>query len=84
MRCTVVRDMIAFSFACSFKEQCALYWPNNDEGLVQVGAYVMRVETEVEKESGLILREVTLTNLKVRNDTLSIPLHLLIYMYWCQ
>ena len=54
------------SFACSFKEQCALYWPNNDEGLVQVGAYVMRVETEVEKETGLILREVTLTNLKVR------------------
>ena len=27
---------------------------------------MMQVETEVEKESGLVLREVNLTNLKVR------------------
>ena len=48
------------------QEQCAQYWPGNSEGLFQVGAYMMQVETEVEKESGLVLREVNLTNLKVR------------------
>ena len=48
------------------QEQCAQYWPGNSEGLVQVGAYLMQVETEVVKENGLVLREVTLTNLKVR------------------
>lgn len=29
---------------------------------------MMQVETEVEKQSGLVLREVTLTNLKVRSS----------------
>ena len=67
MHCTVyhVSDTHC-SFHLDTQEQCAQYWPGNSEGLVQVGAYMMQVETEVVKESGLVLREVTLTNLKVR------------------
>lgn len=67
MHCTVYHVSDAHcSFHLDTQEQCAQYWPGNSEGLVQVGAYMMQVETEVVKESGLVLREVTLTNLKVR------------------
>ena len=36
---------------------------------------MMQVETEVEKQSGLVLREVTLTNLKVRSSKCFGPKH---------
>ena len=38
---------------------------------------MMQVETEVEKQSGLVLREVTLTNLKVRSSKCFGPKHTL-------
>ena len=46
---------------------CAQYWPSSKDGSGRIGAYSLQIEREVVKPSELVLRDLTITNMKVRS-----------------